>query len=188
MLPQFPENYTYVSNNSNGAAPFTSPIPPSATQNLKSYTFGGLGPSNQHVEQSQQNEQDESKLKSQKLHLRLIRNCTLCLRKNGCSNHHMLSAEGPSGDYYRDDFNDEPHSCNIGTSDEDGIWMNRNDAPGSIMAFMVWFLFLYCAWTITFLAETGGINGSYAMAYVTLTCLALASHAKTQFSDPGTGE
>jgi hypothetical protein len=115
-----------------------------------------------------------------------MRNCSKCLRNNGCSNHDMLSNEGPNGDYYRDDFNDQPYNCTIGTSDEDGIWMNRSDAPGTIMAMMVWFLFLYSAITITFLAETGGINGSYAMAYVTITCLALACHAKTQFSDPGT--
>ncbi len=98
----------------------------------------------------------------------------------------MISQEGPEKDFYRDDFNDQSHNCTIGTSDEDGIWMNRNDAPGSIMAMMVWFLFLYSAITITFLAETGGINGIYAMIYVTLTCLALACHVKTQFTDPGT--
>lgn len=64
--------------------------------------------------------------------------------------------------------------------------MNRNDAPGSIMAGMVWFLFLYTAITITFLAETGGIRPSYAMMYVTLVCLSLSCHAKTQLTDPGT--
>ena len=98
----------------------------------------------------------------------------------------MLAQEGVDGDYYRDDFNDLSHTCAIGTTDEDGIWMNRNDAPGSIMAAMVWFFFLYSALTITFLAETGGINSSSAMAYVTITCLALSCHAKIQFTDPGT--
>ena len=98
----------------------------------------------------------------------------------------MVLNEGPNADYYRDDFNDQPHSCSIGTTEEDGIWMNRNDGPGSIMAVMVWFLFIYSAVTITFLAETSGIHGSLALVYVTLTGLSLASHAKTQFSDPGT--
>jgi hypothetical protein len=183
---QFPENYTYVSNGNNSS--FTSPPvqePNNNKQQLKSFTYGGLGPANSNYE-DQNNIGDESKLKAQKMHLRWMRNCSTCLRKNGCSNHAMLSQEGPDGDYYRDDFNDQPTGCTIGTTDEDGIWMNRNDAPGSIMAMMVWFLFLYSAVTITFLAETGGINGSYAMVYVTLTCLALACHAKTQFSDPGT--
>ena len=98
----------------------------------------------------------------------------------------MLSQEGPDGTYYRDDFNDLPQSCTIGTSDEHGIWMNRNDAPGSIMAGMVWFLFLYTAITITFLAETGGVRPCNAMIYVTLVCLSLACHAKTSLTDPGT--
>lgn len=152
-------------------------------QKLKSFTFGGLGPADSTI---YQNDEDESKLKSQKLHIRLMRNCSNCLRSHGCSNYSMISQEGPDGDYYRDDFNDQSNSCSIGTSDEDGIWMNRNDPAGSIMAMMVWVLFIYSAVTITFLAETGGIHGSYAMLYVTLTCLALASHAKTQFTDPGT--
>ncbi len=150
-------------------------------QPLTSQTFGGLGPADPNS-----NFGDGSKQKSHKMHVRMMRNCSGCLRANGCSNHKMLQNEGPNGDYYRDDFNDEPNSCNIGTTEEDGIWMNRNDGPGSIMACMVWFLFIYSAITITFLAETGGIRGSLSLVYVTLTGLSLASHAKTQFTDPGT--
>jgi len=184
---QFPENYTYVSK-----GPVQEPNK-SKKQTLKSQTFGGLGPVDDSSidkngfggDDDDDDLLDVSKLKSQKLHRRLIRNCSTCLRVNGCSNHAMLSNEGPNGDYYRDDFNDQPQSCTIGTTDEDGIWMNRSDAPGSIMAATVWFLFLYSAVTITFLAETGGIPGSYAMIYVTTVCLALSCHAKTQFSDPG---
>ena len=176
IVHQFGENYTYVSS-----TPFT---PPAETEKrpLKSMTFGGLGP----VDQNNFNLGDGSKQKTQKFRLLLMRTCTTCLRANGCSNYNMLQNEGPDGDYYRDDFNDEPNSCSIGTSEEDGVWMNRNDGPGSIMAVMVWFLFIYSAVTITFLAETGGIHGSFSLVYVTLTGLALASHAKTQFTDPGT--
>ena len=120
------------------------------------------------------------------MHVHLMRNCSSCLRANGCSPQNMLQNEGPNGDYYRDDFNVEPNSCTIGTTEDSGIWMNRNDGPGSIMAVMVWLLFIYSAITITFLAETGGIHGGFSLIYATLTGLALASHAKTQFTDPGT--
>lgn len=169
---QFGESYTYVSSSQ-----FT-PEP------LQSQTYGGLGPTDPTG--GLNIDGDGSKLKSQKLHNRMMRNCSSCLRSSGCVNHSMVLNEGPNADYYRDDFNDQPHSCSIGTSEEDGIWMNRNDGPGSIMAVMVWFLFIYSAVTITFLAETGGIHGSLALVYVTLTALSLSSHAKTQFSDPGT--
>lgn len=172
---QLGENYTYVSSSQ-----FSPPPEMEEKQRLKSLTFGGLGPVDPN------GNGDGSKLKSQKMHVQLMRNCSSCLRDNGCSNHKMLQNEGPNGDYYRDDFNDEPNSCTIGTTEEDGIWMNRNDGPGSIMAVMVWFLFIYSAITITFLAETGGVHGSLSLLYATLTGLALTSHAKTQFTDPGT--
>lgn len=128
---------------------------------------------------------DVSKMKHQKFHVNAFNNCVTCLRYCGCSNYEMISQEGPDGDYYRDDFNDQPHSCNIGSSEENGIWMNQSDTAGTIMALMVWFLIGYSAVTITFLAETGGIHSSLSMLYVTFCALALASHAKTQFTDPG---
>lgn len=98
----------------------------------------------------------------------------------------MLAQEGPDKDFYRDDFNDQPTAWTIGTSEEDGVWMNRNDSAGSIMAFMVWFLLGYSAFTITFLAETGGIEPIFAMIYVVLCAMALACHVKVTFTDPGT--
>jgi hypothetical protein len=156
-------------------------------QPLHSQTYGGLGPiSPNNGGGGFYIDGDESKVKSQKMYIRLMRKCTTCLRTTGCVNHTMALNEGPSADYYRDDFNDEPNYCSIGTSEEDGIWMNRSDGPGSIMAIMVWFLFIYSAVTITFLAETQGIHGSLSLIYATLTGLSLASHAKTQFTDPGT--
>lgn len=179
----FGESYTYVSS-----TPF-SPPPEMQRQPLHSQTYGGLGPvspNNNNIGGGLYIDGDESKLKSQKMYIRLMRKCTTCLRTTGCINPAMVLNEGPNADYYRDDFNDEPNYCSIGTSEEDGIWMNRNDGPGSIMALMVWFLFIYSAVTITFLAETQGIHGSLSLIYATLTGLSLASHAKTQFTDPGT--
>lgn len=56
----------------------------------------------------------------------------------------MHQTEGPDGMYYRDDFNDFPWSCKLGTSEEDGIWMNTSDQGGTIMAFLVWVLLGMC--------------------------------------------
>jgi len=53
------------------------------------------------------------------------------------------------------------------------------------MAFLVWALFLYSAVVFTALAERGGIEGIYSLIYDLLTYLALACHAKTMLTDPG---
>jgi len=193
---QFKDNYTYVS-----ATSFTHPTNESTTyeqkQPLQSQTLGGYGPIDPtatttplHHQNNHQNHFppsiDPSKQKRPKLTTRLLRGCTTCLRTTGCSSHEMLSQEGPSGSHYRDDFNDQPKSCSIGTGEENGTWMNRSDKMGTIMGCMVWFLLGYSAITVTFLAETGGIHTVLAMIYVVLCTLALACHAKTQFTDPGT--
>ena len=93
--------------------------------------------------------------------------------------------EGPNQPYYRDNFNDQPHSCSFGTGEENGIWMNTSDQAGTIMAFLVWLLLGYSAWTFTALAKSGGVPPFLCMIYVILCTLALASHAKTTFTDPG---
>lgn len=93
--------------------------------------------------------------------------------------------EGPGQPFYRDGFNDQPFSCDFGTGEENGIWMNTSDQAGTIMAFLVWLLLCYSAWTFTALASTGGVPPFLAAAYVVLCVLALASHAKTTFTDPG---
>lgn len=87
--------------------------------------------------------------------------------------------------YYRDDFNDLSWTCRLGTSDEDGIWLNRGDPAGTIMAFMVWILLGYSILTITFLAQTGGVAWYWSWLYSILCCMALASHIKTSLTDPG---
>lgn len=53
------------------------------------------------------------------------------------------------------------------------------------MAALVWLLMLYSIATVTLLAQTGGIPPSLAMIYCTLQTMALACHAKTSFTDPG---
>jgi len=95
---------------------------------------------------------------------------------------------GPDPDptkYYFDDFNDEPWTCNYGTTEDEGTWCNTSDQPGTIMAILVWVLLGYSALTVTLLAETGGIAKSVACVYCYLCALALACHAKTTFTDPG---
>ena len=104
--------------------------------------------------------------------------CNLCQ-----STAHLT--EGPNQPFYRDNFNDQPYSCNFGTEEENGIWMNTSDEAGTIMAFIVWILLAYSAWTFTLLARSGGIPPYIGAVYVMLCCMALASHAKTTFTDPG---
>lgn len=78
-----------------------------------------------------------------------------------------------------------PWSCSAGTTDEHGIWLNRADPAGTIMAATVWILTGYSAMTMTWLAATAGIPVSLAVLYTVLTCLALACHIKTSLTDPG---
>lgn len=104
--------------------------------------------------------------------------CNLCQ-----STAHLT--EGPNQPFYRDNFNDQPYSCNFGTEEENGIWMNTSDEAGTIMAFIVWILLAYSAWTFTLLARSGGIPPYIGAVYIMLCCMALASHAKTTFTDPG---
>ena len=63
--------------------------------------------------------------------------------------------------------------------------MNSGDQAGSIMAALVWLLMLYSIGTVSLLAETGGIPPLFAMIYCYLQTMALACHAKTSFTDPG---
>lgn len=103
----------------------------------------------------------------------------------GCIDEECGVDEGPGGRYYRDPFNDHSWSCTFGTGEENGIWMNTIDQAGTIMAFLVWILLVYTAWTFSALAVTGGVPPILSMAYNLLCVLALASHAKTTFTDPG---
>ena len=87
--------------------------------------------------------------------------------------------------FYEDTFNDEPWDCTFGTSEQDGIWVNHSDQVGTIMSCTVWILILYSAITITLLAQQHHLPKHISMIYNTVCALALASHAKTTFTDPG---
>jgi hypothetical protein len=85
-----------------------------------------------------------------------------------------------------DKHNDDSWTCTFGTTEDDGIWLNVTDRAGMLMATMVWILFLYSAFTILLLAEHHHCPQTIAYLYCTLTALALASHIKTSWTDPGT--
>ena len=40
--------------------------------------------------------------------------------------------------YYYDDTNEYSFDCTFGTEETDGIWMQRNDPPGTILSAFVW--------------------------------------------------
>lgn len=63
--------------------------------------------------------------------------------------------------------------------------MNSGDQAGSIMASLVWVLMLYSAVTVTLLTITEGIPPVFGMIYCFLCSMALACHAKTSLTDPG---
>ena len=114
--------------------------------------------------------------------------CCSNLSSNNAGGKQPLSAEdeeGVNGRYYRDEFNDMSWTCNVGTTDEHGIWLNRSDPAGTIMAVLVWVLLGYSALTITLLAQTGGISIYLSYIYTLLCSLALSSHVKTTLTDPG---
>jgi len=90
-----------------------------------------------------------------------------------------------NGEKYIDTFNDQPWAFSFGTGEEKGIWMNSGDQAGSIMASLVWLLMTYSAVTVTLLTVTEGIPPILGMIYTVLCCMALASHAKTSLTDPG---
>jgi hypothetical protein len=144
--------------------------PPSVR--LESFTRGGLGPAN------------GVSLEKQK-HLTTSRKCW-----NAAADCCRLCQTGKrtaddENKFYQDHFNDMPWSCSVGTTDEDGIWMNQGDPAGTIMSLLVWLLVLYSAFTMAFLAETGGIPPYLAMLYSVLSSLSLACHVKTTLTDPG---
>lgn len=89
------------------------------------------------------------------------------------------------GEHYIDSWNPEPWACQVGTNETDGTWMNLQDQAGTIMATLVWLLLLYSAVTVTFLTTTEGIPVVLGMIYTVLVTMALACHAKTSLTDPG---
>ena len=146
---------------------------------LHSQTYGGYGPI------PQENDLTECKKENITIIRRIVLFWMEQTKRFGCSSYEMLKSEGENGEYYRDEFNDESWTCSFGTEEESGIWMNASDKSGTIMAFLVWFLISYSAITIQLLSQQGGIPPFTSMLYSYFCCMALASHAKTTFTDPG---
>lgn len=116
---------------------------------------------------------------------RKFANCC-CYPSTGMSNTNGEDGgEGVNGKYYRDDFNDFAWTCNVGTTDESGIWLNQSDPAGTIMCMMVWVLLGYSCLTITLLAQTRGIPMYQSYIYTILVVMALSCHIKTTLTDPG---
>mmetsp|Transcript_30964 Transcript_30964/g.64728 ORF Transcript_30964/g.64728 Transcript_30964/m.64728 type:complete len:336 (+) Transcript_30964:410-1417(+) len=103
----------------------------------------------------------------------------------GGSSHAVSGVKNDNEEFYYDDTNDHSWVCSFGTEEGDGIWLNRNDPPGALMAVIVWVLLAYSGITVALLAESDHLSHILAMIYLTICALALASHAKTMFSDPG---
>jgi hypothetical protein len=87
--------------------------------------------------------------------------------------------------YYEDDFNDHSWACNFGTSHENGIWLNKSDKGGCVMALTVWLLLCYSGLTVTLLATNNHLPYIISALQNTICALALASHVKCMLSDPG---
>jgi hypothetical protein len=145
-----------------------------SSSGLQSYTVGGYGPVTTDPH-------DFSKSKRQ---LKRPFWSSLCC---GCCNKTTTSSTADPTDsyYYMDHFNDLSWNCSMGTSDDDGIWYNRNDPAGTIMSFLVWFLISYSSLTVTWLAQSHSIPTLVYVPYIVLSSLALATHAKTTLTDPG---
>jgi hypothetical protein len=91
-------------------------------------------------------------------------------------------------EYYIDTHNDislHAWTFTFGTGEDNGIWMNSGDQAGSIMATLVWLLMTYSAVTVTLLTVTKGFPPVLGMVYTFLCSMALACHAKTSLTDPG---
>lgn len=111
-----------------------------------------------------------------------------------CSNERAIpksnSHEYAGEEFYVDekDIDDHPRSCSCGTSEDDGIWMNRGDYGGWLMSSMVWSGIVYVCWTVTCLSATAtqnNVSTVVSVMHVTICGLALASHLKTTLTDPG---
>lgn len=83
------------------------------------------------------------------------------------------------------DYNHE-HLCLLGRrAPQNGVWCNLSDQAGTIMSTMVWVLMIYSSFTVTALTVTEGIPVILGMLYNMLCFMALAAHAKTSLTDPG---
>lgn len=97
-------------------------------------------------------------------------------------------AEDEAGDEHFYVVQGEPGAVTFtaGTNQGDGIWLNKSDKTGLIMSCLVWVLMAYATLVIIFLGKSEGIPQVFSTVFVSLACLALACHAKTSLTDPGT--
>lgn len=86
---------------------------------------------------------------------------------------------------YEDVENEDPWKWTFGTREDDGVWLNVNDRVGTVMACLVWVLIVYSGFTFLLLAQHHHLPIGATGVYCTICTLALASHAKTTFTDPG---
>jgi DHHC palmitoyltransferase len=145
---------------------------------LESFTAGGLGPLHASFNNDEKTKHLPFPRKAMNAVGEFCRPCCVSIVGNNKN-------DDDNNLYYEDTFNDLSWKCSIGTSDEDGVWLNQGDPAGTIMAVLVWVLMGYSALTITLLAAYGGVPCSLAMLYTTLASLVLASHVKTSLTDPG---
>lgn len=89
------------------------------------------------------------------------------------------------GEFPDEDDHSDACNCTFGTRHGKGIWWNGADRIGSLMAITVWILMLYSMITVLLLVKSSHISALSAAVFITLTTLALASHAKTALTDPG---
>jgi len=85
-------------------------------------------------------------------------------------------------------YNYTTNNCkfSFGTQPHNSVWLNVQDQVGCVVAILVWILFVYSMLTVMLLAEHHHMAQISAALYCTITALALASHAKTTLTDPGT--
>jgi hypothetical protein len=179
MMSSQPSTPTRIRQRIGSDLPYRdNPDGPSPSQQWGSYTKSGLGPS-----PSPSTPPSFEKSKTLSCWKRFCVCCRPAGGNGGTSSGGMIQMDDSI--HYEDDFNDMSWSCSIGTDDDNGIWMNRADPAGTLMSGCVWILFLYSAFTMTFLAETHGIPYTASYLYSTVAALALACHVKTSLTDPG---
>jgi len=93
--------------------------------------------------------------------------------------------DGSSEYYYFDEANDHSWTCSYGTGEDDGVWLNTDDPPGTFMAVAVWVLIGYSGATVALLAEARRVSRPLSIFHCSVCAMALACHARTMLSDPG---
>mmetsp|Transcript_21471 Transcript_21471/g.43803 ORF Transcript_21471/g.43803 Transcript_21471/m.43803 type:complete len:122 (+) Transcript_21471:411-776(+) len=86
----------------------------------------------------------------------------------GGSSHAVSGVKNDNEEFYYDDTNDHSWVCSFGTEEGDGIWLNRNDPPGALMAVIVWVLlgkFKFSILTLTKFVSKNELHHYYFLHY-----------------------